>query len=376
MKYVKKYIDKSNATLVLTWLWFSQTIGQVALPTRKADLDITKFNTVIIDVKSSESKTQVSHIASIHIVDARPDTLSVGLAQNYNERPYFINVKDNFSNVAQVLIDNEVDYDKTDSLSVVMIVKKFWISGILDKDNTLPLNGLNKDTVSQRVTNLQAKIEFYLKYRSDYYTLYRFDSTFRSSRWPSQDASEMFAAAFKTSLSKLLYASPVLYNMMTGKRKFSLEEIIAHDKKIYDLPILTDTALTAGVYFSFEDFKNNNPSEKHFEISNDKLTSLIFINQPDGKPVAVKDAWGYCDGKNLFVRSLSNYFRLQRRGNSFYIYGSKRYRHKTVFSGEGIITSTVSGNSGGSYVPGESNSEGFNLKLRPFELDWDDGQLR
>jgi hypothetical protein len=370
--------NKISPLLVMICILLSKAAGQLPLPQRITDLDIQKFNVITIEINPSDKNVQLFHIDSILVVDARPDTLSIGLAQNYNQKPYFINSFHSFSVEAEKFVNNYIIRDGSDSLSVLMVVKKFWVCGILKKDDNQQLNGLNHDTVSRRVTNLQAKIEFYLKNRSDYYILYRFDSTLVKDRWASQDASELVEATLRASLSKLIGMSPGLQNVPEGKRKFSWDEIELHYNKRFDIPILRDSILVPGVYLSFDDFKNNQPTQKNFELSKDKLTALIFIRQPDGKLFPVKDAWGYCDGRNLFIRSLSNYFLLQRRENSFYIYGSKEFGHKTVFSlpNTGAITEAVSGSSGVNYVPGEASSEGFNLKLRPFELDWDDGRLK
>ena len=371
-------VNKISLWILIFGTILSVAIGQVPLPHRKVDIDIEKFNLKTISITAQDKKINLSSLAAIHIVDARPDTSTIGLAQNYNQKPYFINTSNYFSMEVGQFVNGYIVCDKSSSLSVVMVIKKFWISGIQDKGNSQQFNGLIHDSVSQRVTTLQARIEFYLKNKTDYYALYRFDSTFTTARWPSQDAAELAEVALKASLSKLFFISSRFPSVFAERRKFSWEEIDLHNKKGFDLPILKDSALVSGVYFSFEDFKNNAPSQKKFELSNDKLAALILIKDPDGKLTPASNAWGYCDGKNLFVRSLSYYFRLQRRENSFYIYGAKRYAHTTVFSipGTGIITESISGSSGTSYVPGEATSEGFNMKLRPFELDWDDGQLK
>jgi hypothetical protein len=358
---------------------FSIATGQIPIPQlRKSDYDIKKFDIVHVELKSSNKRIQHVHINSIHIVDARPDTLAIGLAQNYDQAPYFISSLHGFSTNAEQFVNDYIVYDKSDSLSAVMVLKKFWVSGIMDNEDSQRLNDLSRGTVSQRVTNLQARIEFYLKSGPDYYILYRFDSTLVNDRWASQDASEMVEETLKASLYKLIGMSPGLHNMIAEKKKFSWDEIELHNRKKFDLPILRDSVLVAGVYYSFEDFKNNNPPQREFELGKDKLTSVIYIRQPDGKLATVNDAWGYCDGRNLYVLSLSKYFRLQRRGNSFYIYGAKKYTHKNVINipGTGLVTSAFTGSTGKFSNPVEYGSEGFNLKFRPFELDWDDGELR
>jgi hypothetical protein len=372
-------IVKTALWMIMTCCLFSIALGQIPIPQiRKADYDIQKFNIVHIELKSTNKIIQHVPIGSIQIVDARPDTQAIGLAQNYDQAPYFISSRHDFSTDVEKFVNDYIVYDKSDSLSAVMVFKKFWVSGIMDKEDNQRLNDLSRGTVSQRVTNLQARIEFYLKAGPDYYILYRFDTTLVNDRWASQDAPELVEETLKASLYKLIEMSPRLHDMIAGKKKFSWDEIEEHNRKKFDLPILHDSVLVAGVYYSFEDFKNNNPPQKTFELGKDKLTSVIYIRQQDGKLATVNDAWGYCDGRNLYILSLSNYFRLQRRANSFYIYGAKKYTHKNVINipGTGLVTSAFTGSTGKFSNPVEYGSEGFNLKFRPFELDWDDGELR
>jgi hypothetical protein len=69
---------------------------------------------------------------------------------------------------------------------------------------------------------------------------------------------------------------------------------------------------TKGVYKSFEEFRNNAPSETGNVIIKGKTnaaqvyllsapTELLYIDST-GKEKKIKKYWGYCDGANIFVR--------------------------------------------------------------------------
>ena len=155
-------------------------------------------------------------------------------------------------------------------------------------------------------------------------------------------------------------------------------EIEAHNQKYSDIPVLKDRALVRGVYFSFEEFKNNNPGQRDFEVEKDKLIDLIFIKQGDGKLAPARDVWGYCDGKYLYIRSMDNYFLLQREGNAFYIYGAKEFKHKKVAHDPGIDTgsNTMVGETTHFKNPLQKTSKRhLALELKPYELDLDNGEL-
>ena len=261
---------------------------------------------------------------------------------------------------------------------LVLIIRKFWISaGDYNYDQEKSQN-IVPDTSSEKISNLQMKIEFFLQNGQDYFALYRFDTLITKRLLVSRDASELVSEGLMASLAKLTSMDSEFKMTTAAKRKFSWPEIEVHDNKPFDVPILKDSLPVTGVYFSLEEFKNNKPRERNFEVSRDKLTDLIFIRQPDGKLIPEREAWGYSDGKNMFIRSHENYFRLQRRGYAFYVYGSKQFKHKQVFTvpGFGILSNAVAGGPERFTNPVESNSESYNLRMKPFELDWDDGQLR
>jgi hypothetical protein len=82
------------------------------------------------------------------------------------------------------------------------------------------------------------------------------------------------------------------------------------------LPILKDSILHKGVYRSFAEFKNNKPSIENFEIGKGNFTDELYVAD-NHETYPLQDFWGYCDGKNLFVRSANNLFQLYRTGNTF-----------------------------------------------------------
>ena len=370
-----------NITLLIVTgsLLLSKAFSQIPLPHRKEDLEINKYNIKSIEIPAPENRIHLAQLRCVYIMDARPDTLAIGLAQKGSHSPFFITTNNEFSSDVKIFTDKYIGFDSANSLSLIMIIKKFWMSGGAYNDEAQNLQNIVPDTSDEKTSNLEARIEFFMQKGSDYFALYRFDTTITKKILLSKDASGLVREALTASFSKLIVLDPELQQIAATRRKFSRTEIEAHNKKAFDFPILNDSIPVKGVYFSFEEFKNNKPREKDFEVVRDKLTDMIFIRQPDGKSVAIRDAWGYCDGKNQFIKSLDNYFRLQRRGNAFYIYGSKHFRHQKVFflPGTGALSNSVSGGPGSQYGnPVESNSEGYNLRLKPFELDWDTGQLR
>ena len=117
----------------------------------------------------------------------------------------------------------------------------------------------------------------------------------------------------------------------------------------------------------------NSPSVTEFEITKDKLNDFIYAKESDGRQISLSDVWGYCDSTNqIFVLSNHNYFKLQRRQNAFYIYGSNQTLHKVIVQSWGAMPAT----GGAPGIPGGSTrSDKYSLVLKPFQLDWDTGKL-
>ena len=92
----------------------------------------------------------------------------------------------------------------------------------------------------------------------------------------------------------------------------------------------------------------------------------------------MRELYGYSDGKDIFISSAGNFFRLYRSGNSFNIFGVKSLKKvrsaniaENAVAGLGLAAVRWSP----AYL-GKSHS-GYNYKLRPapFQLDMETGNI-
>ncbi|MFY0253035.1 hypothetical protein ACDQ55_03685 [Chitinophaga sp. 30R24] len=92
---------------------------------------------------------------------------------------------------------------------------------------------------------------------------------------------------------------------------FLLITIVATGQTLKEVPILETQQLKKGLYRTFEEFQTNNPSEQgDLIIKNRSLAAqtyllahpneLIFRDE-SGQEHKVKNFWGYCDGKNIYI---------------------------------------------------------------------------
>ena len=371
-------VQKSVLLTLISNFLFSIIFSQSHLPYKNEDLKIKNFSRRVIEFKTWKEPIYLQNVRNIEVVDARPDTMAIGLAQRSIQTPFFVISQGAFAYDALQFLNACINFTKPDSFSVVMVIRKFWLTGGLDEEIEQQIQNADIDSTSKKISSLLARIEFYLKRGSDYFILYRFDSTITRNLYVSKDAGVLVEQGLILSLSKLKEMSSKFQSISESKRKFSWDEIEAHNRKQIDMPVLKDSSHIRGVYFSFEEFKNNSPGQKVFEVEKDKLIDLIFIKQADGKLAPSHDSWGYCDGKNLYIRSLDNYFVLQREGNAFYIYGAKEFKHKKVAQDQRMNLGSNASNDGTNHYSNplqKTSKRHLSLELRPYELDWDDGEL-
>ena len=111
-------------------------------------------------------------------------------------------------------------------------------------------------------------------------------------------------------------------NISRKKIKLSFGEIELESKKNTKVAILNDTAFKKGVYKNFEEFKMNSPSKAEYELREGKMGDVLYVKE-NGKEYPERNAWGYCNGSDLFINSADKYYKLIKRQNTFYFAGMK-----------------------------------------------------
>jgi len=97
----------------------------------------------------------------------------------------------------------------------------------------------------------------------------------------------------------------------------ALEDIRQFNAARFDAPI-AETTPARGVYANFEEFRNNTPSIQDFEIKMENNEHLLYIRE-SGKTYYSHDAWGYCDGKDIYVMRDGILCLAWQEGKAFYI---------------------------------------------------------
>ena len=104
--------------------------------------------------------------------------------------------------------------------------------------------------------------------------------------------------------------------------KLTFEKINSKIEEGNRLPILSASQYKKGVYASFDEFKGNAPSLTDYEFKAGKLGDVLYVKK-DSSEYPDRTAWGFCDGKNIYINSADKFSQLIQSGNTFYFKGIK-----------------------------------------------------
>ena len=276
---------------------------------------------------------KVFNFSGIKIIDARPDTTKIGFhVRSIN----LMNVPDirrlNYKNgLAADVTTYLLNYYKPALTgpgdTIYIVIKKAWISQF---DTTLNLGG--NLIGSGRVFLTKLKMELYLKNKEYFYPITRIDTSFITTAKRSvSDFGYEITDAIINALDNLftLNTSAILQ-----RKKYTLAQVEEFNSRVFDHPILQTTKYKKGVYVTFSEFLNNEPSLDYISTNQNKYGDVLYLNDGSGKEYASNKFWGYCDGVDPFIISSKNFFKLVRIQNTFEFYGIKNLRERFDYTGD------------------------------------------
>ncbi len=204
---------------------------------------------------------------------------------------------------------------KTSSYTALIVIRALWLS-----DGTYTLAEISKDTgIAEIKTKIRLKAEVYAEKAGVYTPIFRFDST-RLSRRHSYFMVGRDLAGMLNILTDS--AGILLEKLGNDGRQLSLNDISHFNQSRFNPAISSDSIiLVRGVYRNFREFKDNAPSIQNFETAKGKDRLLLYIKQVDGTSYYSRDAWGYCDGKALYVMKDGMLVPAWKEGKTFCLLG-------------------------------------------------------
>lgn len=261
--------------------------------------------------------------SNIKVIDKRYDTSSFGYMLDYK-----MSRKDCKLVTANGLETDLETYLNTifknkfvsNGSSLVIVLRKFRFYGNYSDDNK-PLSKSNKTDYF-----LQAGIDCFLLSDSLYIPLIRKDSAM-PVYGALKDAER--GTSIVSSLKMLLKSLPIdsAISQIANRKKLNYQELNEYYDKKFKYPVIEDCELKKGVYMSFNEFRNNAPSYVNFDVVKSKIADDIYLIK--GQDTALtRDAWGYCDSKNIYIKAGIRLFVLNKQVKGFSFMGFKKLNHK------------------------------------------------
>jgi hypothetical protein len=319
-----------NPFLVLFYLvWafpFTPARAQVATSADPQQDLLSALPSVTIRFKTAHdliAAATISVFSHFEVIDERPDTARIGVHTNMKtfRRPY----------------DRQLVFDRSASSAVaawlnnhfsrpgapytaLIVLRALWLS-----DARYIREDLVRDPDRRfEKTHIRLKAEIYAIKGDRYLPLLRFDTLqatkkmtyYASLRAPYSDWGNNLASILAELADS---SSSIMTHKQDGSRWISFEDIRQFNTSRFEAPIGKADVLTRGVYTSFEEFRNNAPSIRDFEVKVEDNHRILYVGEA-GNTYYTHDAWGYCDGKDVYIMRDGILYSAWREGKAFYFY--------------------------------------------------------
>lgn len=201
-----------------------------------------------------------------------------------------------------------------EAYTALVVIRTLWLSNA---------NNLSEDMIQdpdkyEERRKIRLKAEVYAEKNGQYIPIFRFDSL--------QVALKGGYTRFGKELSDMLEdladsATLLLAQKGGGGRMISRADIIQFNQSRFDAPVCHDSTLVKGVYTEFKEFKDNAPSIKDYELKKEKDNLILYVKEAGGHSYYSHNAWGYCDGKNVYIMKDGVLVPAWKEGKAWYLYG-------------------------------------------------------
>lgn len=264
-------------------------------------------------------------IADIQVVQAVPDSTRLGFLQKGLDSHKVIAVPaEDLSVFLQQYITKQYENDyKKEGMMLLLVVKNLRINERTFFSSERAFARLHADAYISKDDNLYsfvATVDTVQVYGS------AMDVT-------SSHGENIAAALHKLIVQSLNKAQSSLAGLSDG---ITLDQIINDAGKIMKHPIQNVRRYNGGVYLSFHDFLQNNPSLKKYEVERESMgTARIFAINPDSTKTEITP-WGLCNKGDLYKYHENRLVPIEKYGNEFmisdYIDKANR-RNQSLFAG-------------------------------------------
>jgi hypothetical protein len=317
------------------------------------------------------------------VIDERVDTARIGIRArtglfSHNHDRQLVFVRPAATEIAGYLNAN---FSRQGApFTALLVLRTLWLSDAnYTKEDLLQ----DPDKKSDKF-QIRLKAEIYAGKDSLYVPVYRYD-TVVTRKTHDYDFPQSSYPILEDELSNLFNdladtASLVAERKAGNGRKVSREQIREFNQSRFSLPMDSLKVYSAGVYATFEEFRNNAPSIHDFEIKTEGKEMLLYIKDAAGTSYFSHDAWGYSDGTSLYIMKNGILWPAWKEGRAIYFYGpaykitpNPNYPDYPGTPGTSIPGGSMVRGTPGFYIPPSSTIEKAVKCI--YTVDMDTGEL-
>ncbi|MCG2614992.1 hypothetical protein LZZ85_11895 [Terrimonas sp. NA20] len=307
--------------------------------------------------------------AEFLVHDVRFDTSSIGLEESAQELR-LIKLAKGFHGTIANFITTRAPLDKNNPFTLHCFIKKMMLSNHIYLSST---EDKQKKFDMTELPGILFAAELYLQDNNTnlYTPVFRFDTTITGNRQVNYGGGQSYTeAALDAFVQKMVQANWDKHR--NNARKLEPKQLNEHYTRRFGIPVLKNPEPVRGLYLSYDDFRNNKPTVIDFTVEEGSKGDFLYIKNDKGDQILQHELWGYCDGKDMFIYSASNYFKLQRSANGFIIYGAKDYTARRALRLNFSAVDLISPNS--NYSKGRTRTK-YHLDQSFLQLDMETGEL-
>jgi hypothetical protein len=322
-----------------------------------------KLSTFPIELKADDNKPFRIPFERIIVIDKRFDTLKIGYVRTALEYKKLV-LDNGFSTSLEHYLNKRFE-PVHNNRNLVVFIKSLYLQGV-------PLEELTKETDLEKITRTSQcilKADIYSYSNNIYQALVRIDTLFNDSKVLKKVSGELLSITIDNILQQV--QSLNTEELLSRKSKIKEENVFSYYDQRFTNPRIKNDSTQKGIYLTFADFINNRPALPDFRVVQEKKADYLYLKE-NGKEKLFTEFWGFCDGKDHFIKVGYNFFKLVKDGNTYSFWGCLQAIHtKTQYTAPAIRSPNGLGTSlpRSTYVATK-----FENMLRPMQIDMDTGQ--
>lgn len=293
--------------------------GLFSFAQKNQKINFSDFQKKEMEIPLPETTVALPYKA-IHVIDKRADTGLIGFSSPNHSKSttkHCLVLKSGTTNSITNFLNASTRLNPAAKTELLIVIRKLWLSREIEHRE---LNEPTKKEALPFVPGLIARFEIYAKNETVYVPLFRFDSTFKGIPMKKTNENVLLSTSLIAALQKIAEVDPEQKIVKGIKKTMDDIEVYSTIRPL----ILSAKSLKKGIYTSYDEFRNNNPSITDFEIRKDSKSSLLIAKDANGQEYPARKIWGFCDGEKAFIKSIDNFFELHFHNGSIYSRASKQ----------------------------------------------------